>query len=271
MGGMQTSALDPHQITTIEAGDREYVIYVPHVDTDYIQSNLAQTHLPYEESMLKVMAQSLSKGDLVLDIGANIGNHTLYLAVVAGCRVIAYEPNTELVGPLQESIKLNDLGDRVRVRPVGVFSRPGHGIMSNLNPENLGSQKIELADRDGAFEIVRLDDEKFDSRVAAMKLDVEGAELEVLRGARELIRRDGPSLFVECGTVAEFRGVCDFMDEVGYSLVGTYNRTPTHHFIPGGGTPQEREVVHALVLATAERYALKEQIRALRERLEIER
>jgi len=253
--------------TPIEVAGRSYVVCVPHVETDYIQSNLVKTGRPYEEKMLEAMVSALAPGDLVVDVGANIGNHTLYLAVVGRLQVVAYEPNPELVAGIKASIEANDLAERVVVRAVGVHAKSARGTMADLDATNLGAQSVAVADDEGDFEVVALDDEEFPSRVAALKIDVEGAEIDVLEGAAELIARDRPLLYVECGTLAGYQKVSSWMSRMGYAQTGTYNLTPTHVFRPATGTPEEAEVVAALVAATEEIYRLNSLKRSLRERI----
>lgn len=248
----------------VRGGGRKYQIYAPHAATDYIQSALVRTGHPYEEAMLDVMAGVLRPGELVLDVGANVGNHTLYLAVVAQCHVVAYEPNPELAAAIRTSVQLNDLDDRVTVREVGVHSRRGRGSMENLNPSNLGAQSISVDPQDGEFDVVALDDEEQAGRVALIKVDVEGAELAVLQGARVLLQRDRPLLFVECGSVKEFRDVAAFLTDLGYSMQGTYNETPTHAFAPIPDTEADRAVNRGFIETTVALYDLRSQRRRLR-------
>lgn len=255
------------RMTAIEVSGRSYTVCVPHAATDYIQSNLVKTGRPYEEQMLEAMVAALEPGDLVIDVGANIGNHTLYLAVVGGLRVVAYEPNPELVAGINASVEANDLGDRVVVRDVGVHAKSARGTMADLDATNLGAQSVAVADDEGDFAVVALDDEQFPARVAAIKIDVEGAEIDVLGGAAELISRDRPLLYVECGTLAGYQKVSSWMSRMGYTQTGTFNLTPTHVFRPATGTPEEAEVVAALVAATEEIYRLNSLKRSLRDQI----
>lgn len=264
---MTDSTTSPTSMTTIEVGKHRYEVCVPHAATDYIQSNLVKTGRPYEEKMLEAMVAALEPGDLVIDVGANIGNHTLYLAVVGDLQVVAYEPNPELVAGIRASVEANDLGGRVVVRDVGVHAKSARGSMADLDETNLGAQSVAVADDEGDFAVVALDDERFPARVGALKIDVEGAEIDVLEGAAALIERDRPLLYVECGTLAGYQKVSSWMIRMGYAQTGTYNLTPTHVFRPATGSPEEAEVVAALVAATEEIYGLNSLKRSLRDRI----
>ena len=83
-------------VAVITTGTSTYQVVVPHYETDYIQGLLMSDGTPYEAGMLAAMAEVVGEGDLVLDIGANIGNHTLFLAAAQGCRVEAFEPGRSI-------------------------------------------------------------------------------------------------------------------------------------------------------------------------------
>lgn len=222
MAGMQRLAVD----------GADYVVALPDRDTDYIQGRIAREKQPYELDMLRDMARRITANDLVLDVGANIGNHTLYLAAVTGCRVEAFEPNPELCDALRESIRANHQEGRVRVHCVGVGAAPGVAHFVAHTPDNLGAQALAPgASDDERIEIVRLDDLDLQGPVAALKIDVEGMEAEVLRGAAELIRRDRPSIYVECRSEADFNQIYTVLSQGGYVYSGTFNATPTHCFV----------------------------------------
>lgn len=221
----------------IKSDDCQYSLVLPDWETDYIQGMLAENAAPYELAMLQAMGSILHKDDLVLDVGANIGNHTLYLAVVAGCRVIAFEPNPVLSSPLQESIVINGLEGRVSLICKGVGATEGKGIFSDLNPSNLGGQALTLineADQsdDDALDVVPLDSMKFDCQVKAIKVDVEGMELDVLEGAKHLIETDRPHLFIESQNQQQFHAIHAFLESWGYVYWRTFNATPTNWFLP---------------------------------------
>jgi hypothetical protein len=63
-----------------------------------------------------------------------------------------------------------------------------------------------------------------------IKIDVEGGDLDVLKGARSVIARDAPIVCVEAAGAREFCDIADFLQTFGMAPVATYNYTPTHVF-----------------------------------------
>ena len=224
----------------INASGRHYSLVLPDWKTDYIQGMLAEKAVPYELGMLQAMDSFLRGGDLVLDVGANIGNHTLYLAMIVGCRVVAFEPNPILSTPLQQSIAINGVGDRVALVCKGVGAVEARAVFADLNPANLGAQSLALIDQSSQGDldavdsvgVIALDSIKFDAPVKAIKIDVEGMELDVLEGAKRLIESSKPNLFIESQDEEQFLAVHDTLWQWGYVYWSTFNATPTNWFIP---------------------------------------
>ncbi|ACQ79454.1 methyltransferase FkbM family [Beutenbergia cavernae DSM 12333] len=240
----------------VDAGGTSVQMFLPHVGSDYIQTRIRDTAAPYEGDMLDVMLELLGPGDLVLDVGANVGNHTLVLAAAGGCRVVAYEPQHELAAAIETSAQANDLADRVTVRPVAVGAAAARGRFSTILPTNRGGQAVERAEDDGEFAIVALDDETLPGAVAGMKIDVEGFELAVLRGARSILETDHPHLWIEAGTRDEFEQVREVLDDLGYVLAGSYNATPTHLFSHRSRALVPERLAAEVLRMARERYAL---------------
>lgn len=219
-------------IFTVISQNQRYQMVLPNWETDYIQGLLAKDGEPYEHSMLQAMKAQLAADDLVLDVGANIGNHSLYLAKVAGCRVIAFEPNAELCEPFLQSIGLNALENHITLQRTGVGEAVGKAHFANYLPHNLGGQSLTVDDSEKSeIPIISLDSLNLKVKVRAIKVDVEGMELAVLKGSRELIARDMPILFVEAQTEADFEALQSVVVELGYVYWDTFNATPTHWFI----------------------------------------
>ncbi|MEN9880940.1 MAG: hypothetical protein RLZZ308_123 [Candidatus Parcubacteria bacterium] len=155
---------------------------------------------PYEKDMLELMSQIINHDDVCLDIGANIGQHSILMALVAkDGEVHSYEPNKRLVGQFSESLKKNDINNVV-IHEYGLGEKEdvsmlysnnlNVGMSSVIRPE-LYSSKEEI--------IVKKFDSEWDSskKVSFIKMDIEGYEVNAFRGMEQLIRRDNPSMIVE--------------------------------------------------------------------------
>lgn len=213
----------------IATGDYFYKIYLPDAETDYIQKKIAQEKKPYELEMLQDMQHRLNKGDLVLDVGSNIGNHALYLAATTESKIVAFEPNVHLCNSITESINLNDFSDRLEIRCVALGAAKGNAHFASQIPNNLGAQSIELGS--GNINVISIDSIDFYRSVKLIKIDVEGMEVSVLQGAIETIKRDRPLLYIECLNEEQFRQVSKIMLDIGYGYWDTFNASPTHLFL----------------------------------------
>jgi len=255
-------------VFTISSGTNQYQMVLPNWETDYIQSVLAKDSVPYEHTMLQVMQKQLAVDDIVLDVGANIGNHTLFLANVVGCRVIAFEPNSELCQAIRRSIELGKLEDRVILHEVGVGEFSAQAHFTKPIPENLGSQSLTI-DATGAstIKVISIDSLKLTDKVRAIKIDVEGMEESVLKGAAELISRDLPYLFVEAQTETDFETLHNIVVKLGYVYWDTFNATPTHWFIHKAEISEDALIDHYFEKGR-DSYKLRLAKRELQEKLD---
>lgn len=265
-------------IFPVKVENIKYFMLLPNWRSDYIQGMLAEKAIPYEFAMLQSMREFLGKDDLALDVGANIGNHALYLAAIVGCRVIAFEPNPILAAPLQESISLNGLEERVSLIRKGVGSTEAKAVFTESKPHNLGAQILKIIDNSDqsgdeacAMDVVPLDDMTFDHPVKLIKIDVEGMELDVLKGAMKLIEKDLPSLFIESHNEEQFLLIYGFLEQWGYVYWRTFNATPTNCFLPPSEAAQANLQQHGLEQGKAlyklwdERQRLRKSLLDLRE------
>ncbi|GGC10709.1 hypothetical protein GCM10010972_25030 [Cellulomonas carbonis] len=255
----------PDDAVTISVDGARYVMVLPAKETDHIQRTIATTGSPYEHTMLADMATRLTAGDVVVDVGANIGNHSMYLAAVVGCVVEAFEPDAALTSALKKSVQLSDLAGSVRVHTVALGSAAGRGTIVTPDPANIGGQHVDVGS--GDVEVVRLDDADVARPVRAVKIDVEGMELEVLRGAAATIEADRPLVYVECAGEAGFGELAEWLDARGYVYWDTFNATPTHVFLPSERTTPEHVSRRLLLKSARDAFRATEAINALRARL----
>ena len=208
-----------------------YKIVLPNKDRDFIQKFIYENKVPYEYSMLKFMANRIETEGLFVDIGANVGNHSLYMAAATNCFAVAFEPSRALVNAIELSAKLNGLEAKLKTYCCGLSNRAGSAHFLSGAANNLGAQSLELS-REGKIPVRVLDKIDLNRPISIMKVDVEGMEFLVLRGARNTIQRDRPIIFVECGTIHSFRQVYEMLTGYDYVITGTFNATPSHYFIP---------------------------------------
>ncbi|MDL2397689.1 FkbM family methyltransferase [Rhizobium mayense] len=196
---------------------------------DHIQRIILQSRAFYERAMLEDIGSSLPENAFVVDVGANIGNHTLFFSAVVGARTLAIEPNAEALRILRANISLNGLQDRVDVKPIALGAEAGMGDVVEEDPSKLGMARVRLA-ADGQVPVARLDDVVREQHVDLIKIDVEGMETEVLRGAMGTMVRCRPRLLVEAATAQALRDVEAILRPIGYRKIKVYNETPTYLF-----------------------------------------
>ena len=151
-----------------------------------------------ERTFVRLLSEAVPRGGVVLEGGAHLGYVTIHAARAAGPsgRVICFEPNTAVHGVLWENLAANGVGDRVTVRPQALGERSGTARLSMS-----GDTSSLFGDAPSAVEVeVVRADTAVSAPVDVVKLDVEGAETEALRGMQGLLDADSPprTLFVEC-------------------------------------------------------------------------
>jgi len=200
---------------------------------DHIQRIILLTRSFYEEPMLRDMRSRLAGDGVVVDVGANIGNHTVYLSKVCQRKVFAYEPFRTAADKLRDQVTANGLEDVVEIRQKAVGAGPGVGAVKPHEGSNLGMTRVDAGaagDDDSRIEIACLDDETFGGRVRLIKIDVEGMEMDVLRGAVRLLSEDRPLLYVEVGDDRRHAELAAFLQQFGYTSRAIFNATPTALF-----------------------------------------
>ncbi|HEX6042077.1 FkbM family methyltransferase [Longimicrobium sp.] len=192
----------------------------------------------YEREQTALFEQLIRPGHTVLDVGANIGYYTLLAAVLVGPKgaVHAFEPEPRNAGFLRRHVEMNRLR-KVTVQQAAVSDRAGTARFDFGS----GSGTGRLADS-GAIEVrtLRLDDYCAEHGLApsAIKIDVEGAEMSVLQGARQTLERHRPVLFLSTHGAEVHRACLAFLRGLGYGvrpiLGGDVETTSEVLATPGG-------------------------------------
>lgn len=164
----------------------------------------------FEVRSFHVMRSLVKRGDVVFDIGANIGAHALPLANIVGDtgRIHTFEPTAYAHSKLVQNIESNPhLIDRIKVNQVMLVSDPFHKLQDQLYSSwPLEANKQQHTKHCGRLHSTKgatartLDDyveEEQILKVSLIKLDVDGYELDVLRGARKVLRELRPVILME--------------------------------------------------------------------------
>jgi len=182
----------------------------------------------YELAMMELLSRILVNGDCAVDVGANIGYVSSLMAKRVGPsgKVFAFEPEPTLIKKLKNNISIWDRTKNSDIRVVEGAVSSQSGKMTLILPdgwetnEGLGtfsSERVNKFIRTVEVDALTLD-EFFNSealRINLLKIDVEGHELEVLKGARGLLsRRQITNIIFE-----ENRNwVVEYLVEIGYSV-----------------------------------------------------
>ena len=141
---------------------------------------------------LGTLSPFVDKKSVVLDIGAHIGTFSVPVAQRAA-KVIAFEPSPKTYELLAQNISINNLHN-MEARRKGLSSAAGLADLGSRPAENAGGQILRLGE--GAIEISTLDKE-ISGEVHAIKIDVEGMELDVFKGGQKLLEKHHPVIFLE--------------------------------------------------------------------------
>jgi len=172
------------------------------------------------DAEMALLGQLLGPGDVVLDVGANIGTHTVYFSqkVSPGGMVYAFEPQRVTFEFLCSNLAINGLLNVVPLQ-IAVGVQSGKIIIPVLDPSkplNFAALNI-TGHTDGDVVELRPIDAMNLSVCKLIKIDVEGMELSVLQGAEKTIHRCRPFLFVENNTREGSPETVQALFDLGYA------------------------------------------------------
>ncbi|WP_192346627.1 FkbM family methyltransferase [Algoriphagus sp. Y33] len=154
-----------------------------------------------------VLEKALKKGDTFIDVGANQGEYSLWAARKVGAkgRVVAFEPMQQLFDQLAENIRLNKSFHKT-ITPIklGLSDQKGEVILYSSADSNEGTNTIYNTEKfsieSGKIQLDTLDEQLKSlkiNKVDFLKIDVEGAELQVLKGALNTLKQNRPVILLE--------------------------------------------------------------------------
>jgi FkbM family methyltransferase len=156
----------------------------------------------YDALQIELFAAKLSEGDVAIDVGAHAGQYSLIMAAMCGAsgRVVAFEPDPYARQQLQRNLRLNPAIKMPKIESMAVSDAPGEAVLysrggnsnSSLARSGLGGDINDACEKI-LVPVVTLDSYLHDEGVPTphwVKIDTEGAEIRVLKGAEQLLASD---------------------------------------------------------------------------------
>lgn len=200
---------------------------LPDVCRDAIQTSILDQGTFWEINNLERVAKYIKPGAIIADCGSNIGNHSVFFAKICQAQTVyAFEPQRHCFNTIVQQAKINNVERVINPLNVALGDVAGTMTISKFAHENLGGTEFTYSDTNNknAISAITLDSLNL-QKLDFMKIDVEGAQLSLLRGARETLIRCAPTIWIEMlGSEAqdlnrERKLPQDLLHELGYSLV----------------------------------------------------
>jgi len=182
----------------------------------------------YEIEELALLRAHVKPGACFVDIGANVGNHTLYAAMfLDAARIIPVEPNPLALRLLLLNVMLNGVDDRVVKTGLGfgLSDSAAEGFGMEARTKNLGAARMQAGQ--GDLRVVTGDALLEGESPDFIKIDVEGMEMLALGGLSGTIARTRPRMLIEVDQ-QNYDAFEDWRVAAGYEVVETIQRYPTN-------------------------------------------
>ncbi len=183
----------------------------------------------YEPEELDIIRAHCPKSAVFVDIGANIGNHSLFALKVLGIKkLIPFESNPVAIAVLTSNLGLNGELARCDLSHLGLGlsdqSQDGLAMEVDKPNKNLGGGRMVEG---GDLRVIRGDEALATEEVSFIKIAVEGMELQVLGGLSETIARCRPIFFIEVDE-RNRAGFLAWVEANEYEIATTFRRYPVN-------------------------------------------
>ena len=210
---------------------------------DFIGQEIREAGTFFEIELLEHLALRGPATGVFIDVGANIGNHAVFFGKFLAEHVVCIEPHPALVPILARNLEVNAVA-AASVLPYAAGRAPGRGYISRVKElagKNIGNSSVQIERPEQGVEVqVACLDLLLNTlapvlggrEVTCMKIDVEGAELDVLHGATGILRTHRPQVVIELASREARAAARAFLADYGYEDIGyRLGWTPTYHFI----------------------------------------
>ncbi len=194
-------------------------LYLPDHETDSLQICIRGLNNYWDYPALEMIDKYISDGATIVDMGANLGNHSVYWGVERNAkRVYAFEPFDRMYKVLTRNIELNNLEDIVIPYNVGLYNVETKADVMLVWEQNLGGTTFR-PDENGPYKLVTFDSLNIEDKIDLIKIDVESLEIQAIEGAIESIKKNLPVIVVEIHS--DKNRVEELLFPLGYKLVET--------------------------------------------------
>lgn len=191
----------------------------------------------YEPVLLRHVLDNYT-GGAVLDVGANVGNHSVffahYLQDKPDFSLDAFEPEASAHRFLSENLANNVSSPRISVHNLAVGSTSGSVDLNSGSSNNLGAAKVIRSSHDSTLKIeMKSLDEIIppSKKVSIIKMDIEGFEPNALIGGQRILSDNSPILYIEADSEKRKEDIEDIIQPLRYNSIGVINDTPTYIYV----------------------------------------
>lgn len=175
------------------------------------------------EFEIDLLSKFVKEGDTVIDAGANIGTHTVPFSRMVGKsgKVFAFEAQPRIEKILAANISLNQCGnvfwDNKAVGECELTINAAD-LPDDDKPFNFGAARLQPEEGRETVQVSAIPIDSFaqDLNVSLIKIDVEGMEAEVVRGAAETIKKNRPVLYIDHGEHGDDAALAKALEDIGY-------------------------------------------------------
>ncbi len=185
----------------------------------------------YERRALEFIAANAPRGGIYFDVGTHIGNHLVFFAAFLADYVFGFEPLPIYVEAARENIRANHVAARVFPHALGRHT----GRVTHQDYAAISGTMIEMETRplDDVVRDIRLNAQYRTMPISFLKIDTDGMDLAVLRGAHKTLTTERPHVFVEVASDKLRRDVPAFMKSLDYEHDERFaSQTPAYYYRP---------------------------------------
>jgi FkbM family methyltransferase len=197
-------------------------------EDDYFLLSYKQEFKNWDCESISTWMEMTKDGELVIDVGAYVGIYTLLASRVGGSlKVIAIEPNPITVTQLTENLEMNGRSN-TKIYNCAISAREGkRNLLRPANRKN--SSSVQLEGANNLFDVSNWESQEVETRlldnlipevdyekISAIKVDVEGFEVEVLKSAVGILGKAHPELLIEALSVDDLVEIENFLLSFGY-------------------------------------------------------